>query len=219
LIIFGLLIGWPLVMTIVYSVIPPAFTNLQLARLIAGNGIHRRWVNLDEISPHLARAVITSEDARFCQHHGVDWVEYQDVLDEVFDGDEETIRGASTISMQMAKNLFLWEGRGILGVVRKGLEIPVAFWMDLVWSKRRMIEVYLNEVEWGPGVYGAEAASQHYFKKAAAKLSRRESALLAAVLPNPIIRKAGKPSRRVKRTADRIMLRIQDMGPYLACVR
>jgi monofunctional glycosyltransferase len=219
LIIFGLLIGWPLVMTIVYSVIPPAFTNLQLARLIAGNGIHRRWVNLDEISPHLARAVITSEDARFCQHHGVDWVEYQDVLDEVFDGDEETIRGASTISMQMAKNLFLWEGRGILGVVRKGLEIPVAFWMDLVWSKRRMIEVYLNEVEWGPGVYGAEAASQHYFKKAAAKLSRRESALLAAVLPNPIIRKAGKPSRRVKRTADRIMLRIQGMGPYLACVR
>lgn len=97
--------------------------------------------------------------------------------------------------------------------------MPLALWMDGVWTKRRMIEVYLNSVEWAPGVYGAEAAAQHHFKKSAAKLSRREAALLAAVLPNPIKRKAGKPSRRVNRIADRIEVRARAMGPYLACLR
>jgi monofunctional glycosyltransferase len=214
----AVVVGWPFLMTLVYAVVPPPITNLQLVRLISGNGLTRDWVSLDQISSSLPRAVIASEDARFCAHHGVDWVEFQDVIDEVFDDDEEPIRGASTISMQTAKNVFLWEGRGILGLLRKGLEIPVAFWMDLVWSKRRMIEVYLNEVEWAPGVYGAEAAARHHFKKSAAKLTRREAALLAAVLPNPIKRKAGKPSRRVNRIADRIMLRAAGMGPYLTCL-
>ncbi len=217
--IVGFAVLWPFVMTLVYAVVPPPITNLQFTRFLSGNGLKRDWISLDQISPHLARAVIAAEDQRFCLHQGVDWVEFQDVIDEVFDDDEEPIRGASTISMQAAKNLFLWEGRGILGLVRKGLEIPVAFWMDLVWSKRRMIEVYLNEVEWAPGVYGAEAAARFHFKKPAAKLSKREAALLAAVLPNPIKRSAGKPSRRVKRIADRIMLRAVGMGPYLTCVQ
>ncbi len=214
----AVVIGWPFAMTLVYAVLPPPITNLQVVRLFSGNGLNRDWVGLDQISRHLPRAVVASEDARFCSHHGVDWVEFQDVLDEVFDDDEEPIRGASTISMQTAKNVFLWEGRGILGLVRKGLELPVALWMDLVWSKHRMIEVYLNEVEWAPGIYGAEAASRHHFKKPAAKLTRREAALLAAVLPNPIKRKAGNPSRRVNRIADRIMVRAAGMGPYLTCL-
>ncbi len=219
MLVFAVLIGWPFLMTLVYAIVPPPITNLQFGRLLSGNGLKRDWVDLDQMSRHLPRAVIAAEDARFCSHNGVDWVEFQDVIDEVFDDDEGPIRGASTISMQTAKNLFLWEGRGVLGLIRKGLELPIAFWMDLVWSKRRMIEVYLNEVEWAPGVYGAEAAARHHFGKSAAKLSRREAALLAAVLPNPVKRKAGKPSRRVNRIADRIILRSTGMTPYLTCIR
>jgi monofunctional biosynthetic peptidoglycan transglycosylase len=136
-------------------------------------------------------------------------------VEDVFDDDEGLIRGASTISMQTAKNLFLWDGRNVL---RKGLEIPIAYWMDLLLSKRRMIEIYLNIVEWAPGVYGAEAASQLHFRKSAAKLTKREAALLAAVLPNPIKRKAGKPSKRVSSIANRIMSRMNGMGGYLTCL-
>jgi monofunctional glycosyltransferase len=219
LIVVAVVIGWPILMTLIYAVIPPPITNLQLMRVVSGNGLKKDWVSYDRISPHLARAVISSEDARFCEHYGVDWIEFQEIIDEVFDDDEEPVRGASTISMQMAKNLFLWEGRGPLGLLRKVLEVPVAMWMDLVWSKRRMIEMYLNSVEWAPGVYGAEAAARHHFGKSAAKLTKREAALLAAVLPNPIKRKAGKPSRRVNRIADRIQNRMIGMSPYLTCLK
>jgi monofunctional glycosyltransferase len=213
--ISAFLIGWPVIMTLVYTVIPPPASNLMILRAFSGNGITKDWVSIDNMSPDLAKAVITSEDARFCQHHGVDWVEFAGVVDDVFDDDEGPIRGASTISMQTAKNLFLWDGRS---VVRKGLEIPMAYWMDFVWSKRRMIEIYLNIVEWAPGVYGAEAASQHHFKKPASKLTKREAALLAAVLPNPIKRKAGKPSKRVSATATKIIRRMSGMDPYLTCL-
>ena len=209
------IVAWPIVMTLVYTAVPPPFSNLMILRLFTGNGIHKDWVSLSQMSPQLANAVISSEDARFCEHNGVDWVEFQGVVDDVFDDDEGPIRGASTISMQTAKNLFLWDGRSF---IRKGLEIPIAYWMDLVLSKRRMIEIYLNIVEWAPGVYGAEAASQFHFRKPAAKLTKREAALLAAVLPNPIKRKAGKPSRRVSSIANRIMSRMNGMGSYLACL-
>jgi monofunctional biosynthetic peptidoglycan transglycosylase len=209
------MIAWPIVMTLVYTAVPPPFSNLMILRLFTGNGIHKDWVSLSEMSPQLPNAVITSEDARFCEHNGVDWVEFQGVVSDVFDDDEGSIRGASTNSMQTAKNLFLWDGRSF---VRKGLEIPIAYWMDLVLSKRRMIEIYLNIVEWAPGIYGAEAASQFHFRKPAAKLTKREAALLAAVLPNPIKRKAGKPSKRVSSIANRIMSRMNGMGSYLACL-
>ena len=211
----AVLVAWPLVMTLVYAIVPPPVSNVMMLRLVTGNGLAKDWVSFDQISPYLARAVISSEDSRFCQHWGVDWGELQGVVEDVFDDDEGPIRGASTIPMQTAKNLFLWDGRF---VVRKGLELPLALWMDLVWSKRRMIEIYLNIVEWAPGVYGAEAAAQHHFKKSAAKLSRREAALLAAVLPNPIKRKAGKPSKRVQAIANRILIRLNGMGPYLTCL-
>ncbi len=209
------IVAWPVVMTIVYAVVPPPFSNLMLLRVFSGNGINKQWVPLDQMSPQLARAVITSEDARFCEHSGVDWIEFQGVVDDVFDDDEGPIRGASTIPMQLAKNMFLWDGRN---PIRKGIEIPIAYWMDLILSKRRLIEIYLNVVEWAPGVYGAEAASRLHFNKSASKLTRREAALLAAVLPNPIKRKAGKPSRRVTVTANRIMGRMTGMGAYLTCL-
>ncbi len=212
--IIGCIATWPLVMTLVYGVVPPPASNLMLLRLFSGNGIHKQWVSFDQMSPNLARAVLSSEDARFCFHHGVDWVEFEDALSGGEDG-EGPSRGASTVSMQTAKNLFLWEGRSF---IRKGLELPLAYYMDLIWTKRRMIEVYLNIVEWAPGVYGAEAASQFHFHKSAAKLTRREAALLAAVLPNPIKRNAGKPSRRVQAVASRIQYRMAGMDAYLACI-
>lgn len=215
LITLVVLAAWPVFMTMVYAVVPVPISNVMIFRLFTGNGMSKDWVSLEEISPHLARAVISSEDARFCAHWGVDWGELQGVVEDVFDDDEGPIRGASTIPMQTAKNLFLWDGRFVL---RKGIEVPLALWMDLVWSKRRMMEVYLNIVEWAPGVYGAEAASQHHFRKSAIKLSKREAALLAAVLPNPIKRKAGRPSRRVSAIANRILARMSGIGPYAACV-
>ena len=209
------LVAWPIVMTLVYAIVPPPISNFMLLRLLTGKGLDKSWVSFEEMSPLLARAVIASEDARFCEHHGVDWIEFQDVVDEVFDDDEGPVRGASTIPMQTAKNLFLWDGRF---AIRKAIELPEALWMDFVWSKRRMIEIYLNIVEWAPGVYGAEAAAWHHFKKSAKNLTKRESALLAAVLPNPVKRRAGKPSKRVKSIANRILIRMNGMGPYLACL-
>ena len=205
-------IVWPLVMTLVYGVMPVPFSNLMILRLFKGNGITKNWVGLDQMSPDLARAVIASEDQRFCQHHGVDWVEFQDAMD----GEEGPTRGASTVSMQVAKNLFLWDGHSF---IRKGLEMPLAYYMDGVLTKRRMLEIYLNIVEWAPGVYGAEAAAQHHFGKPAAKLNRREAALLAAVLPNPIKRQAGRPSTKVRAVANRIQLRMIGIDAYLACLQ
>ena len=213
--ILGFMIAWPLVMTLVYGVVPPPITNLQFFRLFSGDGLNKSWMSLNEMSPNLYRAVIASEDARFCAHHGVDWVEFQDAVADATVDKEGPTRGASTISMQTAKNIFLWDGHSF---VRKVLEMPLALWMDFIWTKRRMIEVYLNVVEWAPGVYGAEAAAQFHFKKSAAKLTRREAALLAAILPNPIKRSAGKPSRRVKAIASRIQFRMGGMDAYLTCI-
>ncbi|MFT3986102.1 monofunctional biosynthetic peptidoglycan transglycosylase [Aestuariivirga sp.] len=209
------LIAWPVLLTLVYAFVNPPVSNVMIERSLMGSGTVKTWVSLDQMSPWLAKAVVTSEDARFCEHNGVDWIEFGGVVQDALDADEAPVRGASTIPMQTAKNLFLWDGRLF---IRKGLEIPLALWMDLVWSKRRMLEIYLNIVEWAPGVYGAEAAAQHHFKKSATKLSRREAALLAAVLPNPIKRQAGKPSRGVSAIASRIMIRMAGMGPYLTCL-
>ena len=213
--LLAFLIAWPVVMTLVYAVVPPPFSNIMLLRALSGASINKQWVSLEDMSPALPRAVISSEDARFCEHHGVDWYEFQGVIEDAMDKDEAPVRGASTIPMQTAKNLFLWDGRF---AIRKVIELPLAMWMDFVWSKRRMIEVYLNIVEWAPGIYGAEAAAQHHFGKSAKKLTKKEAALLAAVLPNPIKRNAGKPSKGVKRIANRILIRMAGMGPYLACL-
>jgi len=204
-----LMVAWPIISALVYIAVPVPFSNLMLFRLFSGNGLDKSWRGLDQLSPQLARAVVAAEDQRFCAHHGVDWTEFKDAW-------ASGERGASTIPMQVAKNLYLWEGRS---VVRKGLELPLAFYLDSVWSKRRMMEIYLNIVEWGPGVYGAEAAAQYHFGKSAAQLSAHEAALLAASLPNPIIRVAGTPSAGVKALAAHIQSQMLEIDGHLACLK
>ncbi len=198
-----------------YRFIPPPVSALMLLRAAGGAGADYRWVPMARISPNLARAVITSEDARFCLHHGVDWDVLRGIVDKAVDSESAPSRGGSTIDMQTVKNLFLWPQRSY---VRKALEIPLALWIDLVWPKRRIIEVYLNIAEWGPGIYGAEAAARHYFHKPAAKLSRYEAAVLAAVLPNPLERSVARPDAQVRRIARRIEHRVASTIGYLDCL-
>jgi len=196
-----------------YRVVTPVST-LMLGRWLTLQSVARDAVSLDAVAPALPLAVLASEDARFCRHRGVDWDALRDVLD---DADEDgPSRGASTISMQTAKNLFLWPSRSY---VRKGLEIPIALYLDAIWPKRRMIEVYLNIAEWGEGVFGAEAAAQRYFRKRARDLSRREAALLAAALPNPILRNPARPSRRHQALALRLVARMEGAAPFADCLR
>jgi monofunctional biosynthetic peptidoglycan transglycosylase len=198
-----------------YTVLPPPASSLMIGRALSGYGIDYRWMPLKSISPELAKAVVAAEDARFCEHHGIDWQAVQLVVEEALEDDEQPVRGASTIAMQTAKNLFLWNGRSVL---RKIIEVPLAMWIDAIWTKKRLIELYLNIAEWAPGVYGAEAAAHKHFGKPASRLTKREAALLAAVLPNPIRQQAGKPSDAVRRKAGLIERRIAGMGPLLHCL-
>lgn len=200
-----------LVLALVYSAVTPPST-LMLGRWLTLQPVARASVGLEAISPLLVQAVIASEDQRFCLHGGVDWSALRDVVDD----EEGPSRGASTIAMQTVKNVFLWPGRSFL---RKSLEIPLALTADAVWGKRRMMEVYLNVAEWGEGVFGAEAAAQHWFRKGARDLTRGEAALLAAVLPNPILRSPVRPSRGVRAAAGRIQGRMNGVAGLLGCVR
>ena len=210
------LFALPYGLTLVYAFVPPPISMLQIIRLTEGRGLKKQWVPLEEISRHLPVAVMASEDARFCEHRGVDWSEVQVAVDQAGGNRERRLRGASTIPMQTAKNLFLWPGRSY---IRKALELPLAYWIDLVWSKRRIIEVYLNIVEWGPGIYGAEAAARYHFKKPAKTLTHRQSALLAVSLPNPIVRNAGKPGPLTRKLARRLEKRMKVMGAYIKCLK
>jgi monofunctional glycosyltransferase len=173
--------------------VPPPVTPLMLLRLAEGYGIDRRWRGLDRISPFLLKAAIAGEDQKFCLHRGFDR-EAIEAAWERYESGRGRLLGASTISMQTAKNVFLWPGRDWL---RKGLEAYFTALIELAWGKRRIIEVYLNVVEWGPGIYGAEAAAEHYFKKSAAELSPYEAVRLAAVLPDPLDRSASRPGPEV----------------------
>lgn len=170
----------PVIMTAIYRYLPPPLTPLMIIRLFDGQGINKDWLPLGQMSPHVIRAVMALEDTAFCSHSGFDWGEVASAVEERLRGG--SLRGASTISMQTAKNLFLWPDRH---VTRKVLEAPLTLIIETLWDKRRILEVYLNVIEWGPGIYGVEAASRTYFDKSASRLSRREAALLAAVLPNP----------------------------------
>jgi monofunctional biosynthetic peptidoglycan transglycosylase len=166
---------------------------------------------LDRISPNLIRAVIASEDTRFCLHAGFDLRELLRAMRAL--GDGRRPRGASTLSNQTAKNVFLIPERAY---IRKALEIPLTFGIEMLWSKRRILEVYLNNVEWGRGIYGAEAAARHHFGVSAAKLSEQQAALLAVSLPNPRLRQAGAPSEQMRSVAAvvlRRMARMRTDGP------
>lgn len=208
----GLLVLLPLAVILLYRVVPPPVTPLMLIRLAEGEDMDRRWVPLAGISPRLAEAVIAAEDNLFCRHHGFDWESLGEVIAEYEPG--EPSRGASTITMQTAKNLFLWPARSM---VRKAAEAWLTVLLELAWDKQRILEVYLNVVEWGPGLYGAEAAARRYFGKPAARLSRRESALMAAVLPNPRQWSPAHPTAYIAGRARIILRRIGQLGPLLAC--
>jgi monofunctional biosynthetic peptidoglycan transglycosylase len=197
-----------------YAVGKPVST-VMLWRQITGAHMQRNFVPLARISPALALAVIVAEDGRFCSHHGVDFAEIRDALADA--DDLEDVRGGSTITQQLAKNLFLWPGRSWL---RKALELPLALWIDLVLSKRRILEIYLNIAEWGPnGEFGVEAGSRYAFGKPARDLSHYQAALLAAVLPNPAVRNARAPGPGLRRLAGLYVNRSERAGAVAGCIR
>ena len=203
----------PAAIVLLYRVFPPPVTPLMFIR---GGEINYDWVPMKSIAPVLARSVLTAEDESFCQHSGFDKAAIQKALDDYLDDDGGTLRGGSTISQQTAKNVLLWPGRTWL---RKGLETGLTVLIEALWPKARIMEVYLNIVEWAPGVYGAEAAAQHHFKKSAAQLSAGEAALLAAALPNPRKWNASKPGPYVRTRADTLEGRAARVGGLASCLK
>ncbi len=193
--LFILLVVAPLALTLAYRFVPPPGTVLMVQRAAEGRGWDQRWRGLDAIDADLVRAVIASEDARFCSHRGFD----MEAIEQALESNRRRpnrVRGGSTISQQTAKNVFLWPQRSWL---RKGLEAGFTVAIETVWGKRRIMEVYLNVAEWGPGVYGAEAASRHWFGKSADDLTPAEASRLAAILPRPLVYRAARPGRYVAR--------------------
>jgi monofunctional biosynthetic peptidoglycan transglycosylase len=204
----------PYLLTPFYALGEPVSTVMLWRRLI-GEPVQRQYVPLGRIAPALSLAVIIAEDGRFCTNHGVDFAEIRDAIADADDLDE--MRGGSTITQQVAKNLFLWPGRSY---VRKALEFPLALWIDLVLSKRRILEIYLNIAEWGPdGEFGVEAGARHAFGRSAHELSRYQAALLAAMLPNPVKRNAGKPGPGLRRLAGLYVSRSARAPEAAACLR
>ncbi len=194
-----LLIGPPL-LVLVYRFAPPPATILMLERVVQGRGMDYRWRPISRISPALVQAAVAAEDARFCDHHGFDI----DAMEKAMahnDRRPNKIRGGSTISQQTATNVFLWPDRSY---VRKGLEAYYTVLIEAIWGKRRIMETYLNVVEMGPGVYGAEAAAQRYFHTSAASLTRAQAAGLVAVLPSPLKWKAANPGPYVQKRTRKI---------------
>jgi monofunctional glycosyltransferase len=180
-----------IVSVVIYRWVPVPITPLMLIRDVEqlkndkGVIMEHDWVSLEEISPKLQLAVVCSEDQNYLKHFGVDWGAIQKAMKENEKG--KRVRGGSTITQQTAKNVFLWQGRSYL---RKGLELWFTLLIEVFWSKERIMEVYLNSIEMGNGIYGAEAAAQHWFHKSAKKLSKDEAAAIAAILPNPLRYKA-----------------------------
>jgi monofunctional biosynthetic peptidoglycan transglycosylase len=203
--VLAILIGLPGAGILLYSLVPPPVTPLMVLRLFEGEGLQRDWRPRSAIAPDLFRAVIASEDARFCDHFGFDPVELKKAFRDWRRG--RRIRGASTITMQTAKNLFLWPGRSFL---RKAGEAYLTPWLEIGMSKTRVLELYVNIAEWGPGIYGVEAAARAYFDKSADALTKNEAALLAAVLPNPRVWSPVKPSAYIRERARTIRARMPD---------
>jgi monofunctional biosynthetic peptidoglycan transglycosylase len=210
--LIGRLFGWaltlvavfvfagPIVVVAIYRFVPPPMTWLMVQRMFEGHGFDRRWVPLSRISPQLVRSVIGAEDARFCQHHGFDFNAIQKAMAHN-ENRPGKIRGGSTISQQTAKNVFLWPHRDW---VRKGLESWFTVLIEGIWGKPRIMEVYLNSIEWGPGVYGAEAAAQANFHMSAAGLNPAQAARLAAIIPKPLAWKAARPGPYIQKRGGHI---------------
>ena len=198
--LFALVVVFPVLWVLIYRFAPPPLTSLMALRYVQGHGMDYRWRGLKDISPTLADAAIASEDAHFCRHHGFDFSAMEKAMAHN-DRRPNRIRGGSTISQQTAKNVFLWPDRSY---VRKGLEAYFTVLIEALWGKKRIMEVYLNVVEMGSGVYGAEAASQVDFGHSAKRLSTSEAARLVAILPNPLKYNAVEPGKYVQRRAGRV---------------
>lgn len=206
---------WLFVMSVVMVVIfkwaPVSVTPLMLIRNIQSNantsGWKHDWVPIEQMSTHLQLAVICSEDQNFVKHHGFDFKAIEKAYENNKKG--KKLKGGSTISQQTAKNVFLWPQRSWL---RKGLEAYFTFLIELTWSKERIMEVYLNSIEMGPGIYGAEAASQYWFKKSAANLSKNESAAIASILPNPLHYRAKPTTKYIEKRKSWILRQMQFYG-------
>lgn len=209
--------GWMVAVVVAigaYRFLDPPMSSLMLQRRLTGETYAHNWVPLAAISPSLVKAVLVSEDGRFCQHNGIDLEAMQVAIERAGNG---TPRGASTISMQVIKNLFLWPSKSY---VRKAIEVPLTVLMEFLWPKARVMEVYLNIAEWGPGVFGVEAAARHHFGKSAYRLTEREAAQLAVALPNPIRRDAGDPGPGTRRLASLIQARARmASAAQTGCVR
>jgi monofunctional biosynthetic peptidoglycan transglycosylase len=197
--LFIVLVAGPVVAVVLYRFIPPPVTPLMVIRAVEGRGLDHRWRSINDVAPALPRALIAAEDARFCEHHGFDL----DALQKAYANNEagKKIRGGSTISQQAAKNVFLWPGRSY---VRKGLEAWFTVLIETIWGKKRIMEVYLNSIEYGPGIYGAESASRRYFGVGADKLTQAQASRLAAILPSPLKWKVVKPGKYVAKRSKKI---------------
>jgi monofunctional biosynthetic peptidoglycan transglycosylase len=196
ILVAGVLILLPYALVPLYRFINPVST-LMVWRWVSGQRVERTFVPLAQIGPTLPLTVILAEDGRYCSHPGVDFQELRGIVEDAEDFDQ--LRGGSTITQQAVKNLFLWQGRS---VVRKFLELPLAMWADLMLPKRRIMEIYLNIIEWGPnGQFGAEAGARYAFGKPARQIGPGEAALLVAILPNPKVRSARQPRGDVQRLA------------------
>jgi monofunctional biosynthetic peptidoglycan transglycosylase len=210
-----ILLALPYLIAPFYRFMNPVST-LMLWRWATGQPVDRVWTPLERIAPALPLAVIGAEDGTFCRNRGIDLGAIRESIAQS-DDDLDVSRGASTITQQTAKNLFLWQGRSF---VRKALELPLAVWLYLVLPKRRLLEIYLNIVEWGPnGEFGAEAASRWAFNKPARGLDTTEAAELASILPNPIRRSARTPSPLVRRLAGIYERRSARFPKLDACIR
>ena len=197
--LFIILVAGPIVAVLLFRFIPPPVTPLMVIRAVEGKGLDHRWRPIDEVAPALPRALIAAEDARFCEHHGFDF----NALQKAYANNEagKKIRGGSTISQQTAKNVFLWPGRSY---VRKGLEAWFTVLIEVGWGKKRIMEVYMNSIEFGPGIYGAESASRRYFGVGADKLTQAQASRLAAILPSPLKWRVIKPGKYVAKRTQKI---------------
>lgn len=209
----ALVMAVPAVLTPLYLVVNPVSVPM-LSRLLTGRPMERQWRSIDDISDRLKAAVVLSEDGQFCRHWGVDVAALRDEVARYMAG--EDARGASTITMQVARNLFLWNGQSVL---RKALEVPLAVYIDLVLPKKRIMEIYLNIAEWGPeGQFGIAAGAERAFGIEPQDLDWRTATLLVTALPNPMLRQPGRPSAGMVRIAGIITRRVQDYGERANCV-
>ena len=213
--IFRILLGlflFSILIVVVYKFVPVPFTPLMAIRYFENpeEPVKHDWVPIDDISRHLQLAVIASEDQNFEKHNGFDFKAIQEAMEDNRSG--RKIRGASTISQQTAKNVFLWPSRTWF---RKGMEAYFTFLIEMIWSKERILEVYLNSIEMGKGVYGAQAASLHWFKKDASQLGPYEAAAIAAVLPNPREYRANPASSFIQRRKNWIVRQMQNYGKFM----